>query len=382
MVASKHTMYLTKNYTLRGEGRELKNIFMFNENGPTVQSKWVQKNLELNDGCFVILDHKNAIHSTVEKNLLKRNYYIEKVDFSNAENEIKINPFDLVSDTSEIHFMFLNFLYAMWDNSDPDLPAMSNLVDAFASCIFFMFENQREKLNMVTLKKMIASVRATCQTEDGVMPMSDAIFAGIKDQNSMPCKYYAQFKKATGERREEVAEKVAQVFDSFADTDMQMMSETDESLADSFNFKTAVFVNVDQEEHEHSARLMLTLLNYFIQHIETHSGVLFILDELNAQYGLVSLPYWMKEAHEHNMSFIVIGNDLAGFKENQRAERFFKNFQKAVAASVLVHHNEAARKFEEELPTTDDDIGLLMDSDYVATVLIPDEEVSEQDELF
>lgn len=382
MIASKHTIYLTKNYELSGENHELTNVFVFNENGSKVQAKWIQKNLEANKGSFVILDHKDAIYSTVEKSLIKKNYFIDKIDFSNIGDGIKVNPFDLVSDTSEIHFMFLNFLYSMWDNTDPDLPAMSNLVDAFASCMFFMFEHQKEKLNMVTLKKMVDSVRANCQTDDGVVPMSDAIFAGIKDQDSMPCKYYAQFKKATRERSAEVAEKVATVFDSLTETDFQMMAETDESLTESFAFKTAIFVNVNNEEQEHSAKLMITLLNYFVQKIDSHPSVLFILDELDAKYGMVSLPYWMKEAHEYNMSFIVIGNDLAGFKENPRAEKFFRNFQKAVGASVLIHHNEVAKKFENELPTTDDDIGLLMDGDYIATVLIPSDDVSDQDELF
>ena len=386
MVASKPTIYLTKHHKLEGTADKLNNVFLFNENGPTLQARWVQKNIESNDGCFVVLDHNNTIHSVTERNLLKRNYYIEAVDFSNMKDDIadgvRINPFDLVSNTSEIHFMFLNFLYVMWDNTDPDIPAMSNLIDAFASCVFFMFASQKEKLNMVTLRKMIYSVRANCRTENGVVPMSDAIFNGIKDQTSMPCKYYAQFKKAAGEREEEIAEKVAKVFDMFTDIDMQMMSETDDTLADCFNFKTAIFVNVKSEEYEHSAKLLIVLLNYFIQHIEQHLPVLFILDTMTPKYGFISLPYWMKEAAAHNMSFITMSDNIAGFKENQRAEKFFKNFQKALAASVLVHYNEEANRLIDEMPTTDEDMSILMDNDYIATVLISDKDLSEQDELF
>lgn len=382
MVASKPKIYLTKNYKLDGAEDASTNVFMFNENGPLLPAKWVRKNIELNEGCFVVLDHHKTILREAERNLQKRNYYIETVDFSDMANGTCINPFDLVKDTSEIHFMFLNFLYAMWDNADPDLQAMSNLIDAFASCVFSMFSNQKEKLNMETLRRMVYSVRANCQTEDGLMPMSDAVFAGIKDQESMPCKYYAQFKRASGERWNEVAEKVAKVFDMFTEADMQMMRETDESLADSFSFKTAVFVNVEREEEEHSAKLMMILLNYFVQRVTEHSHVLFVFDQLNAQYGMVSLPHWMKESNDYNMSFLVICEDLASFKATPRAERFFRNLQKTVSASVLVHHNDTAIKFANELPTTCDEMNEWAEQEFVATVLIPGREVSDQDIVF
>jgi molybdopterin converting factor small subunit len=382
MSANKRTIYLTKNHQLHGTEDASTNVFLFNENGPAVQAKWVRKNIELNDGCFVILDHKQAILKEAERNLLKRNYYIEKIDFSNMVDKLSINPFDLVKDTSEIHFMFLNFLHAMWDNSDPDIAAMSNLIDAFASCIFFMFSTQKEKLNMVTLRKMVYSVRATCQTDDGVVPLSDAIFAGIKDQESMPCKYYAQFKKAAGERQEEVAEKVAQVFDMFNDNDMAMMSETDEYLKDVFNFKTAIFVNVNNENEEHSGKLMMILLNYFIQRVAEHSHVLFVLDDIDAKRSFASLPYWMKESAEYDMTFLVINDDLAEFQSTPRTEKYFRNLQKVVAASVLIHHNDAALKFADDLPMDGDEMNEFTDQDCIATVLVPAEELSNQDELF
>ena len=112
MLANKHTIYLTKNHKLQNAETVSKNVFMFNENGQRVQSKWVKKNIELNNGCFVVLDHNNAILSEAERNLTQRNYYIEKINFSNMKDGLSINPFDLVKDTSEIHYLFLNFLYA------------------------------------------------------------------------------------------------------------------------------------------------------------------------------------------------------------------------------------------------------------------------------
>jgi hypothetical protein len=382
MLASKHSIYLSKNYQLDGATTPSTNVFMFNENGPTVYAKWVKKNVDLNNGCFVIMDHKQAIMKEVEKSLKKRNYYIENINFSDADDEIKINPFDLVKDTSEIHFMFLNFLYAMWDNTDPDITAMSNLIDAFASCVFFMFANQKDKMNMTTLRKMVYSVRANCQTPDGVIPMSDAIFTGIKDQESMPCKYYAQFKKAAGERQDEVAEKLAKVFDMFTENDIRMMSKTDPNLEDSLRFKTAIFVNIDKAEEEHSAKIMTVLLNYFVQHTAQHAHVLFVIDDLDAKHTLISLPHWMKEASDHDMSYLVINENLAEFKATPRAEKFFRNLQKTVEASILVHRNDAVIKFANELPTTYDDMDEMMENECVATVIIPSAEISENDELF
>ena len=379
MLASKHTIYLTKNHTLNNAG--CVNVFMFNENGARIRSQWVKKNIEQNDGCFIVLDHKKSILNEVERNLNKRNYYIESINFSNMEDSISVNPFDLVKDTSEIHFMFLNFLYAMWDNSDQDITAMSNLIDAFASCVFFMFEKQRDKMTMETLRKMVYSVRATCQTENGMVSLSDAIFAGIKDQDSMPCKYYAQFKKAAGDRSMEVAEKVAQVFDMLTESDLKMMAQTDESLKHSFNFKTAVFVNVSGEEEEHSAKLLIILLNYFIQRVEEHAPVMVVIDDLVASNTFISLPHWMKEAPEHNMSFIVINDDLSEFTANPRAEKYFRNIQKVVEASVLVHHNDIEIKYAETLPSNADEMNELTNNECLATVVVPSKEISDQDEL-
>jgi hypothetical protein len=367
MSASKHTIYLTKNQQLN-ESRGLPtNVFMFNENGPLVQSKWIQKNIEQNDGLFIISDHNRSILQEVEKGLLKRNYYIENVNFSGQECNIQINPFDLVSNTSEIHFLFLNILYIMWDNDDKDLAAMSNLLDAFASCVFFMFQNQKEKLNMVTLRKMVYSVRATCQTNDGVVMLSDAIFDQMNDQESMPCKYYTQFKKAAGERKEEVAEKLAKLFDMFSELDIHMMSKTEEDLISEVGFKTAIFVNSNNDEEEHSAKLLMLLLTYFIQTIESHQQALFIVDALDSNRLLISLPHWIKESTTHNMSFIVCADDLASFKNGKEAERFFKNMRKQTSAFVFVHYDESKT--------------LSLNKECIATVLIPSEELNEQDVL-
>ena len=84
----------------------------------------------------------------------------------------------------------------------------------------------------------------------------------------------------------------------------------------------------------------------------------------------------MKEASDYNMTFIVMCDDLVGFKANPRAEKYFRNLQKAVSASVLVHHNDIAIGFADEF-----DMDELMTQEYIATVIIPSKNVSDQDEL-
>ena len=56
--------------------------------------------------------------------------------------------------------------------------------------------------------------------------------------------------------------------------------------------------------------------------------------------------------------------------------------QKAVGASVLVHRNEDAIKFNNELPSDFDAMNDFTAQEYIATVLIPTKEISDQDELF
>lgn len=380
MVANKHTIYLTKNHKLTDGA--LKNVFMFNENGPAVRAKWVKKNLEINDGVFVVLDHNNSIFHEVERVLTKNRYYIEHVDFSNKETMVHINPYDFVSNTSEIHFMFLSFLYAMWDNYDEDLQAMSNLIDAFASTIFFMFKDVPSKKNMITLRKLVGSVRTNYKDENGnIAMMSDGIFDSMQDQESMPCKYYRQFIKAAGERKKEIAEKVAIFFDMFTDMDMEMMKETEESVLQSLSFRTAFFANVNNEQEEHSAKILITLLNYMIQRAELHAQTLFVIDDLDPKNNIICLPYWMKEGSEYNITYLVINDKIAEFKETARTEKYFRSLQKSVAASILVCLNDNAVKYSNELPSTMDEMDNFTAQDCVATVLIHLDDTNDQDEL-
>ena len=217
---------------------------------------------------------------------------------------------------------------------------------------------------MRALKKMVHSIRATCQTDDGTVILSDAIFSQIDDQESMPCKYYAQFQNAAGERKAEVAEKLAKLFDLFTEEDLEMMNQTDDELETALDFKTAIFINVSNPAEEYKAKLLITLLNYFIQRVEEHPKTFFVLDAIKPNYMIISLPHWIKKSDKYNMSFLVCSNELASFQETKEAERFFKNLKKNTTAFIFTH---ADNNYEDE---------------QIATILIPEEELNEQDELF
>lgn len=373
-MASKHAIYLTTNHQLESEQPINKNVFLFNENGKALQAKWLKKSIELNDGCFVILDHGDAISAEIEPELIKKRYYLEHIDLSNMKNGVSINPFDVIRDASESHFLFLHMLYSLWDNSDPDILAMSNLLDAFASFLPVMFADQTEKINMVTLNNLIHSVRATYRDDNGnTMPMSDALFENIRDQESMPYKYYAQFKRATVDRSEEVAEKLALAFDALNENDLEMMSVTDESLKDAFHFKTAFIIHVNSENENHSANIMFMLLNYFAQRL-VKAKTMFVIDDLNPKYNMINLPYWLKESEENELCYIIMNNDLSEYKSTEKLEKYFKRICDGVGASILVHQGNMNDDLNGEN-------GDLVAKAYTATTIIPTMGINEHVQL-
>lgn len=370
MTANKHMVFLSNNYQLISDQTENTNTFVFHESGPAVFAKWASKTINRNNGCFIVKDYNNAILEQCERDLQKRNYYIDKVNMSSPN--IHINPFDISNNSSEIHYLFFNLLNTMWDNTDADIPIMSNLIDAFASCVFSMFEQKKEKRTMSTLKKMVLSVRSTCQTADGSVSLADAIFAGIKDQESMPCKYFAQFKKAAGERVEEVEEKVATFFEMFTKEQIEMMDSTDEDIETSLRFKTAIFLNVvKSEEDEKTGNLLMILLNYYCQRIGTSSHVFFILDNLSANKGIISLPHWVQEANSSNITYLIGCNNLKQFQQNKRTEKYLNNLKKSVGAYLFVHLDK----------TSTNDEFIPYDREITTTVLIPSEKINVEDEF-
>ena len=374
-------IYLTKNNNFIPTVSN-PNVFVYNENGLKNNAKWIKKNIEQNDCNYVIYDHNSCIYSVAKKYLLEQDYYIENITFKEKVN-ISINPFDCIRDISDIHFMFLSFLHILWDENDDDIAAMSNLVDAFANCVYTMFANQPEKLTMATLKKMVYSVRAVCAGENGTVSMIDAIFANIKDHESMAFKYYNQFLLASGDRKDEVAEKLAQAFDNLTDIEVEMMSKTDQSVITSFKpkFKTAFFLNASNEKEEQSSKLLLTMLNYCMQKTQTDNRVLFIIDNLQAKNKLISLPQWLQNATDYGANYIIFSDDLAKFKEDEIKTQYFRNIQQSIGASVLIHRNESVIKYQNKLPATQEEMCEYAAIQQLATVIIG-ETVSKDDVLF
>lgn len=374
-------IYLTKNNSFEPMDTN-PNIFVYNENGLANNAKWIKKNIERNNCNYVIYDHNSCIYSVAKKYLLEQDYYIENITFQNKVN-VSINPFDCIRDISDIHFMFLSFLHILWDENDEDISAMSNLLDAFANCVYSMFIEQPEKLTMATLKKMVYSIRAVCTADANSVSMVDAIFANIKDQESMACKYYHQFLLAAGERKDEVAEKLACAFDNMTELEVEMMSKTDPSVITSFkpNFKTAFFLNASNEQEEQSSKLLLTMLNYCMQKTQENNRVLFIIDNLQADNKLISLPQWLQNATSYGANYIIFSDDLAKFKEDEVKTQYFRNIQQSIGASLLIHRNESVIKYQNKLPTTQEEMCEYAAIQQLATVLVGDT-VSKDDILF
>ena len=364
-----HKFYLTKNIQPEVDG--MKNVLFFNDNNIHSRAKWIAKNIDAHNGSLIVLDHNCHILNNVQRNLQKKNYYIETVDMRRPHETIHINPFDIVTNIAEIHFLFLNFLYAMWDNTDDDIPAMTNLIDALASLVFYMFKDTPQKRNMYAMKKMVSSLTSICNAEDGSKQrMTDAIFANFKDQDAMPCKYYTQYKRFANDREDVVANKVVELFSMFTENELEMMSKTDAFLKDSFEFKTAVFLNVNKETEEKTSRLILILLNAYIQTFESNElPILFVFDNLNAQHVYVSLPQWMLDANQQNIGYLVVCDNMTQFTQTDNLKKYFENIKNSVCASVLAHHNENIST-NNNLPSTFSEMNAV--EEIVATVLYDD----------
>lgn len=365
-------IYLTKNHNFTPTESN-PNVFVYNENGLKNNAKWIKKNIEQNDCNYVIFDHNSTIYSATKNYLNQQGYYVENLTFNDKFN-ISINPFDCIRDVSDIHFMFLSFLHILWDENDEDIAAMSNLLDAFASCVYTMFIDQPEKLTMTTLKKMVYSTRAICADNDNPVSMVDAIFNNIRDKESMPYKYYTQFIMAAGHDKEKIEEKLACAFDNLTDAEAKMMSSTDPSVITSFKpqFKTVFFLNPSNAKEEQSAKLLLTLLNYCLQKNQTENRVIFVIDNLQATNKLISLPEWLYRATDIGANYIIFSDDLAKFREDEVKTQYFRNIQKSIGASVLIHRNDLVIKYQNALPATQEEMAEYSSIEQLATVIIGD----------
>ena len=380
-----HVIYLTKEHELKNnkKGNKSLNTFVFNENGSTISSVWVKKNIENNDGSFIIMDHNNSIKNISTQILTERNYFIESVNFETEETSLRINPFDLISDPQELHSLFMNLLYIKWDKNDEDLEAMLNLIDAFTSAVYFIFMDIPEKKNMRVLVKMAQSIRAKIKRKDGSSyPLYQGIFKMTGDPNWVPFKYFNKFSELAMDREEEIAKKVLKFFNSFNGTELEIMSSSDESLLSSFNFKTSVFINANDEYEDPKAKTILFLLMTLLQKSNDDPSLIVVCDEFDKWLDIIDANMWIKDAKTKNIDFLLLSSDLSAFKKNQQNEEFFKTMQESLTASLLIHKNPIFVKYNDVQPSNEQELEEYRNAECVATVLIPSQKIQEEDEVF
>lgn len=380
----KHVIYLTRDHVLeqRPKGSKSLNTFVFNENGANITSSWTKKNIDNNQCSFIVLDQNNAIQNSCGQGLTQRNYFIESIDFGNIETALKINPFNLVKEPNELHFIMSNILHIRWDNNDPDINIMIHLIDAFASAVYLIFRENNAKQNMEVLVKMAQSIKCFVRVDEDKVPIYQALFENSKDPNWLPTRYYNKFIEETSERKEEVAQKVLEFFDDFSKAELNIMSITDASIVPTFNFKTAYFINFNNSSELIKAKTILFLLMTLIKQSSEDPNLLIIFSNLNSLMDIIDLPSWIKLASTKDIDFLLISNDLAEFKKSKKMESVFRTLQNNTIASVLIHKNPILAKYQNTMPTTEEEIEEYRSAECIATVIVPSDKIQEEDEVF
>ena len=110
MPTVKHYFCLSKNHSIESVKDTSANTFIFNTHTKDFNVDWLKRNIVKNDGVFIIQDTNNKLSSQILTVLDKKNYFVINQNWNNSREGIRINPFDIVHDTSEIHFLFTNFL--------------------------------------------------------------------------------------------------------------------------------------------------------------------------------------------------------------------------------------------------------------------------------
>lgn len=379
MPITKHYICLSKNHYIESTKDMSANTFVFNTHTKDFNADWLKRNMVKNDGVFIIQDTNNRLGLQISTVLDKKNYFIINQDWKNSSEGIRINPFDVVHDTSEIHFLFTNFLFALWDNDDPDIFIMANLIDAFASAVFYLFDKNKSKRTMSTLVKMAESVNAVCTKDGTIVPMYEALFQDNPNPNWIPQKYYSQFVAASGTRKDEIAHKVLQFFRLFTPEMIQMMNKTDESISASLFFKTAFLLNANNDEEKAFSKIMLSMLIMLSESTEGHAPIAVVIDDLDAKHLLLGLPKWMVNSTKTDMDYLLFCDNLAQFKQSEPREQYFKGLQKSMNATLMVHRNKKAEKAFKKL--SEEEQAEYHNTEYVATLVIPGQN-NEEDEVF
>lgn len=380
MATTKNHISLTKHKYIESTKEQSANVFVYNAHTSDFNSDWIKRLIAKNDSVFVIQDTDNIKYESLKTLLEKKNYFVTRINCSEPQESIRVNPFDLAHDTSEIHNIFNNFLYAFWDNNDPDIQAMSHMVDAFASTVYYVFINDKAKRNVSTLLKMINSMNARCVKDGKSVPIYEALFLDNPDPNWIPKKYYAQFLQAAGDQKDVVANKVKDFFNMIPESAIQMMNTTDESLSASLYFKTAIFINADSETDKAVANIVATLLMHTIESADKHTPVVFAMHDINADRLIPSLPKWIKTSVKNDVDFIVFCNNLNSFNKNEQTTQFLNEIKKNMDALLFVHNNSKAEK--EKAKLSEEEQATYHNIEYVATIRVKNAQSMEDDEVF
>lgn len=333
-------LYLTKEYTLKGDTPKCNynTAFVFSENGYSFINDMLNKNIELNSGSFIIMDHHNQIRSGLRKILDERNYFIEDLSYGNSENNIHINPFFAVKDKDELQTMMIEIIYALCDNEDEDLSAIVALVNALA---VYVYENlPKEKRTFETFVKMIGTINMECGNDEKNTPLCDAIFGELNRFRDEAGKRYKKFIKLTGARKSEVANKVFDMFNSLSDEFIATLSASDEEFNRTLKFKTAIFINSENEEQDKLAGVYAIIMQHFLSTVEKKSDVMFIMDELPSEKIYVNLMEWLDNSRKNKVVYLVFASSLQGFAENTTTKKYFDNLKKYFYATLLTNQKD------------------------------------------
>lgn len=380
LIMSKRDIILSKNHQITGTKDESTNVFVYNSHSARFNVDWLVRNILINDGIFIIQDKDSVLSESVNRVLDKKNYFTINIDCATPSASLHINPFDFMQDTADIHLMFTNFLFALWDNADPDIKAMSYLIDAFASSVFYMFAKNKEKQNLRTMVNMAKSINAYCTINDKSVPMYEALFTDNPNPDWMPRKYYMQFAEAAGENKDAVANKVYQLLQSIPADMLSMCDSTDTTLAASLYFKTAFVINSNTEDEFKYSKIILALLISLVENTEMHAPALVVLSQLDGVNLQMGLPRWMQNGVKNNIDYIVFANELQSFLSSELSKQYLTNMKKYVRATMMIQRNKEVEKAESTL--SDEELQTYHSSEYVATLNIPKQNISIDDEVF
>ena len=340
-------LFLSKNKRIHRDDAAL-NAFIYNESPEKGDStRWFAKNIRIacdqteDPVCFLVMDQGGEILKEVSPVLTNRRYYAESI--SPANGVPVLNPFHGSTEDVRDFIQMILSLFSCDDESDK--MAMDYLLNAYAACMTDMFAGRPDMVCFDSLEKLAGTADAVKKDGTTKELMMDVLFDSINDQESMPCKYYQMFTKAAGEQKETLGKKALKFLQSLPDSVKKMMAggEDAEELRISFGYKTAVFINYKPCEKK-EACILLYLLNKMLSMDTDRNHVMVILDSLEKEMPIEQLPRWLEDADKYAMTYLIGCKDLAQYDDGGAGEKYFRNIQKNLAASVLIHSDAKDEK--------------------------------------